>query len=153
KDTLQNILEDIKHFKFIVNGSLSNAFSFDNDPFTMNLKCFISSIIFYIVSFLNLSHLKSSYISCLIKEKPRKIIKNTLTGIVIYSSIRRHTKSKHVWSSDVCSNDIKDTLQNILEDIKHFKFIVNGSLSIEKAFVTGGGISTKEIVPKTMGSK
>src|SRR5699024_12877516 len=52
-----------------------------------------------------------------------------------------------------CGNLRKDTLQNILEDIKHFKFIVNGSLSIEKAFVTGGGISTKEIVPKTMGSK
>src|SRR5699024_1339524 len=47
----------------------------------------------------------------------------------------------------------KDTLKNILEDIKHFKLIVNGSLSIEKSFVTVGGISTKEIVPITMGSE
>src|SRR5699024_12163181 len=51
-----------------------------------------------------------------------------------FSSRRRHTISKRDWSSDVCSSDL-------------------GSLSIEKAFVTGGGVDTKEIVPSTMGSK
>ena len=30
---------------------------------------------------------------------------------------------------------------------------VYGTQPIEKAFVTGGGVSTKEIDPKTMGSK
>ncbi|MCQ9210322.1 BaiN/RdsA family NAD(P)/FAD-dependent oxidoreductase [Granulicatella seriolae] len=37
--------------------------------------------------------------------------------------------------------------------IKGFTFTVNGSLPIEKGFVTGGGVSTKEVDPKTMGSK
>ncbi len=30
---------------------------------------------------------------------------------------------------------------------------MNGTLSIDKAFVTGGGVSIKEIEPKTMASK
>jgi hypothetical protein len=30
---------------------------------------------------------------------------------------------------------------------------VNGTLPLEKAFVTGGGVSVKEIEPQTMGSK
>jgi hypothetical protein len=30
---------------------------------------------------------------------------------------------------------------------------VNGTLSLEKAFVTGGGVSVKEVEPQTMASK
>ena len=52
-----------------------------------------------------------------------------------------------------CGNIQKDTLLHIIQLLKHFNFNVHGSLSIEKAFVTGGGVSTKEIVPSTMGSK
>src|SRR5699024_731288 len=88
-------------------------------------------------------------------------------------------RSKRDWSSDVCSSDLelpermvsfllerveveettkcgniqKDTLLHIIQLLKNFTFDVHGSLSIEKAFVTGGGVSTKEIVPSTMGSK
>lgn len=52
-----------------------------------------------------------------------------------------------------CGNIPKDTLLHMIQLLKHFNFDVHGSLSIEKAFVTGGGVSTKEIVPSTMGSK
>ena len=37
--------------------------------------------------------------------------------------------------------------------MKEFRFTVNGSLPIEKAFVTGGGVHLPEIEPSTMGSK
>ena len=37
--------------------------------------------------------------------------------------------------------------------IKHFPFTSYGSQPIEKGFVTGGGVSTKEVNPKTMESK
>ncbi len=37
--------------------------------------------------------------------------------------------------------------------LKDFRFTVNGSLPIEKAFVTGGGVHTKEVNPKTLESK
>jgi predicted Rossmann fold flavoprotein len=36
---------------------------------------------------------------------------------------------------------------------KTFTFRVNGTLPLEKAFVTGGGVSVKEIEPQTMASK
>jgi predicted Rossmann fold flavoprotein len=36
---------------------------------------------------------------------------------------------------------------------KSFTFRVNGTLPLEKAFVTGGGVSVKEIEPQTMASK
>ena len=52
-----------------------------------------------------------------------------------------------------CGNIPKDTLLHMIQLLKNFTFDVHGSLSIEKAFVTGGGVSTKEIVPSTMGSK
>jgi len=43
-----------------------------------------------------------------------------------------------------------DTIINFL---KGFTFTVNGTQSIEKAFVTGGGVSLKEITPQTMESR
>ncbi|UBH07998.1 NAD(P)/FAD-dependent oxidoreductase [Macrococcus armenti] len=47
----------------------------------------------------------------------------------------------------------KETVDLFCELLKGFKFKVNGTQSIEKAFVTGGGVSVKEIVPATMQSK
>ncbi|WP_317950673.1 NAD(P)/FAD-dependent oxidoreductase, partial [Rossellomorea marisflavi] len=46
-----------------------------------------------------------------------------------------------------------DHLRQFARLLKHFTFSVNGTLSIDKAFVTGGGVSIKEIEPKTMASK
>lgn len=37
--------------------------------------------------------------------------------------------------------------------LKKWVFIVDGSLPLDKSFVTGGGVSTKEIWPQTMMSK
>ncbi|MBS4750188.1 NAD(P)/FAD-dependent oxidoreductase [Carnobacteriaceae bacterium zg-ZUI78] len=44
-------------------------------------------------------------------------------------------------------------IKHICHLLKHFTFTVNGSLPLEKSFVTGGGVNTKEINPKTMMSK
>src|SRR5699024_5203351 len=49
-----------------------------------------------------------------------------------------------------CGNIQKDTLLHMIQLLKNFTFDVHGSLSIEKAFVTGGGISTKDIIPSTI---
>lgn len=51
------------------------------------------------------------------------------------------------------SNLAKDSIHTLVDQIKQFTFEVDGSLSIEKAFVTGGGIKTNEIIPNTMESK
>ncbi|MBS4761809.1 NAD(P)/FAD-dependent oxidoreductase [Carnobacteriaceae bacterium zg-ZUI252] len=47
----------------------------------------------------------------------------------------------------------EQTIHRIATLLKHFTFTVNGSLPIEKSFVTGGGVSVKEISPQTMMSK
>lgn len=47
----------------------------------------------------------------------------------------------------------KNQLADITNSIKNFRFFVYGTQPIEKAFVTGGGVSIKEVYPKTMGSK
>lgn len=47
----------------------------------------------------------------------------------------------------------QETLTKLIKLLKQFTFTVNGSLPIEKSFVTGGGVCIKEIDPKTMMSK
>jgi predicted flavoprotein YhiN len=47
----------------------------------------------------------------------------------------------------------KGKWQEVLRQIKGLSATVTGTLSIEEAFVTGGGVSLKEIEPKTMGSR
>jgi predicted Rossmann fold flavoprotein len=47
----------------------------------------------------------------------------------------------------------KEALKAFIHSLKSFTIQVNGTLSIEEAFVTGGGVDIKEIHPKTMESK
>ncbi|SFE95308.1 BaiN/RdsA family NAD(P)/FAD-dependent oxidoreductase [Alteribacillus iranensis] len=46
-----------------------------------------------------------------------------------------------------------DSLRRLAQHLTDFRFMANGTLSLEKAFVTGGGVSIKEIHPKRMESK
>lgn len=47
----------------------------------------------------------------------------------------------------------KDPFRQFVKDCKQFTVLANGTLSLDKAFVTGGGVSVKEIDPKKMASK
>ncbi|MCY0881569.1 MAG: NAD(P)/FAD-dependent oxidoreductase [Firmicutes bacterium] len=47
----------------------------------------------------------------------------------------------------------KETEQAIVHMLKNFSVPITGTLPLEKATVTGGGVSIKEIVPQTMASK
>lgn len=42
----------------------------------------------------------------------------------------------------------KDPFRQFVRDCKQFTVLANGTLSLDKAFVTGGGVSVKEIDPK-----
>ena len=46
-----------------------------------------------------------------------------------------------------------EKIRRFAELCKDFRFTVNGTQPLEKAFVTGGGVSVKEIHPKEMASK
>jgi predicted Rossmann fold flavoprotein len=47
----------------------------------------------------------------------------------------------------------KLSFQGFVEGLKAFSIVADGTLSIEEAFVTGGGVDVKEIDPKSMQSK
>ncbi len=55
--------------------------------------------------------------------------------------------------TEVCATISTEKWRTFAKICKQFTFKVNGTLPLEKAFVTGGGISVKEIEPKTMASK
>ena len=92
-------------------------------------------------------------INKLIKDNIDKSLKNILknmhqerliTFMLEYLDIDMNNSGHHV------SNQER---QKIVEFFKRFRFTVNGTQSIEKAFVTGGGVNLKEIQPSTMSSK
>ncbi|WP_407668437.1 BaiN/RdsA family NAD(P)/FAD-dependent oxidoreductase [Ornithinibacillus halophilus] len=89
----------------------------------------------------------------LLEENPRKAIKNLLKGIVPERLLEFILNKNQCNDEQKAANISKEMVRLIVQDIKHFTFEVHGSLPLEKAFVTGGGISTKEIVPNTMQSK
>ena len=47
----------------------------------------------------------------------------------------------------------KKERMKLIQILKHFKITISGFRPIEEAIITSGGISTKEINPKTMESK
>ena len=47
----------------------------------------------------------------------------------------------------------KQALTELAHLLKSFPMKINGTLSIEKAFITGGGVKLKEVNPKTLASK
>lgn len=48
---------------------------------------------------------------------------------------------------------VHSEIDALMDTIKAFPITANGSLPIEKGYVTGGGVDTKEVNPKTMESK
>lgn len=92
-------------------------------------------------------------LSEIIHENPKRAIKNSLKGIVPERYLQFLFEQIEINEETRGSNISKDTIRKLAEKIKQFTFQVHGSLPLEKAFVTGGGVSIKEIVPSTMQSK
>lgn len=88
-------------------------------------------------------------------EQPKRSVKNMLKDLInIPERLILFLLETHEMDETMRVETMKkDFLHLLVQDIKHFTFHVDGSLSIEKAFVTGGGVNTKEIIPNTMESK
>lgn len=100
-------------------------------------------------------HILEKQLSQELDENPRKSIKNTLKDLTALPErmLQFILQSKRIDPMLKAGNVSKTVIQDMIEAIKAFRFQVDGSLSIEKAFVTGGGVDTNEIVPSTMASK
>ncbi|MDD2627690.1 MAG: NAD(P)/FAD-dependent oxidoreductase [Clostridia bacterium] len=70
--------------------------------------------------------------------------KSIIPAIILRSKINADKKVNQI---------TKEEKENIVNVIKEFKYIIMGLLPIETGIVTAGGVSTKEINPKTMESK
>lgn len=89
----------------------------------------------------------------IIEKEAKKAIKNVLRGylpermiglVLQKAGIAEDTTYAHIANKDVVQ---------LAALLKGFPMHVTGTLSIEESFVTGGGVSTKEIDPKTFASK
>lgn len=89
----------------------------------------------------------------LLKNEPKKAIKNTLKGLLIERYLLFLLELANIDPAVTCATVSQEKMRLFVSLCKAFTFDVNGTLPLEKAFVTGGGVSIKEIVPKTMESK
>ncbi|OOE02578.1 hypothetical protein BO219_08755 [Anoxybacillus kestanbolensis] len=89
------------------------------------------------------------------KEEPKKTIKTIVKGTIslperyVLFLLEQATIDPHT----VASTLSREKVRMFVSLLKKFSFSVHGTLPLEKAFVTGGGVSVKEVHPKEMASK
>jgi predicted Rossmann fold flavoprotein len=88
-----------------------------------------------------------------IKEEPKRAIKNSLKGLLPERYLHFLLDRAEIDGSDQGAILSNEKIRAFTSLCKEFTFTVNGTLPLEKAFVTGGGVSVKEIHPKEMSSK
>lgn len=89
----------------------------------------------------------------LLKTEPKKSIKNLLKGLLPERYLLFLLENNEIDPMAQAATLSNEKIRNFVESCKKFRFTANGTLSLEKAFITGGGVSVKEIEPKTMASK
>ncbi|GGE17872.1 hypothetical protein GCM10011571_19580 [Marinithermofilum abyssi] len=89
----------------------------------------------------------------LLQTHRKKTVKNALTQLLPERILPILLDKARVDHSLTFANLSKEAFTNLCRLMKAFPIRVNGTLPLEKAFVTGGGVHLKEIVPKTMESK
>jgi predicted Rossmann fold flavoprotein len=89
----------------------------------------------------------------LAKKDAKKAIKNILKPYLPERMIPLLLEKANLDETLTYDNIPKQPWLELAALSKAFPIAINGTLSIEEAFVTGGGVHLKEIDPKTMGSK
>jgi predicted Rossmann fold flavoprotein len=89
----------------------------------------------------------------LVKAEPKKSIKNLLKGFLPERYLLFLLDQNGIDTNEQGGTISNEKIRGFAKSSKQFMVKVNGTLSIEKAFVTGGGVSVKEIEPQTMRSK
>lgn len=89
----------------------------------------------------------------LAEKEPKKALKNVLRGLLPERMIPILLKKSGLREEVTFDNLPKQPMQTLASVVKAFPLQISGTLSIEEAFVTGGGVNLKEIDPKSMESK
>lgn len=88
-----------------------------------------------------------------LKEDPKKALKNALKGIAPERWLLFLFEDADMDANEPANTFSAEKIRKLANLLKSFQMKVNGTQPIEKAFVTGGGVSVKEIEPKTMASR
>jgi len=87
------------------------------------------------------------------KAEPKKALKNVWKGIVperwLLFLMQRAAIAETATGADLSNEQAR----HLAQELTGFNMTVYGTQPLAKAFVTGGGVSVKEIEPKTMASK
>ncbi len=87
------------------------------------------------------------------QQSDKKSVKNALKGYIPDRLLLFLLEKVRIDANGTFANVSNEIISHLSTLLKNFAFTVNGTLAIEKAFVTGGGVSVKEILPKSMESK
>ncbi|PLR98199.1 NAD(P)/FAD-dependent oxidoreductase [Bacillus sp. T33-2] len=92
-------------------------------------------------------------INSAVKAEPKKSVKNLLKGLIPERYLLFLLEHNGIDPATQAGQLPHEKIRAFVKSCKQFEFKVNGTLPLEKAFVTGGGVSVKEVEPQTMGSK
>ena len=87
------------------------------------------------------------------KEQARKNIRTALKGLMPLRMVDVFIARLNIKPDIKCNQVTSAARSSILAMLKGFPMVVTGSLDIEEAMVTRGGVSLKDICPRTMGSR
>ncbi|MTD38803.1 aminoacetone oxidase family FAD-binding enzyme [Erwinia sp. CPCC 100877] len=87
-----------------------------------------------------------------ITEQPEKSVKNAFKNFVP-ERLLDHLLNELHWNQLSAKQLSEKQLAQFIDQVKDFRITAEKTLPIEKSFVTGGGISLREVQPKTMESK
>lgn len=92
-------------------------------------------------------------VAALVKKDGKKSIKNALKGFLPERYLLFLLELNDIDAAGQGAMIPNEKIRNFVHSCKGFTFKVDGTLPLEKAFVTGGGVSVKEVEPQTMASK
>lgn len=93
------------------------------------------------------------HIHRMLKEDGKKAVKNALKGLVPERWLLFLLKRASIEEDARGETLSAEKVRAFSSLVKSFSMLVDGTQPLEKAYVTGGGVSIKEIEPKTMASK
>ena len=88
-----------------------------------------------------------------IKQEPKKAVKNLWKSLAQERWLLFLLERAGIDPTLTGIELSQEKIRNFARELVSFTMDVHGTQSIDKAFVTGGGVSVKEIEPKTMASK
>lgn len=87
------------------------------------------------------------------KDKPNKQPKNALHGLLPERYLHFLLQEAHIKEDTTMSQLTKKSIEQLVQRIKQFPIRIVRTWPLEKSFVTGGGVSLKQIHPRSLESK